>query len=84
MSICLFNAASEMVMRRWKAKFTNHGFKIACDETIERLTNVRFADDLIIYACSLEEFTEMLDLLVEEFRIVGLEFNAKKSKSLLL
>ena len=59
----MFNAASEMVLRRWKAKLKAHGFKICAQEDTERLTNVRFADDLIIYANSMQELTEMLDLL---------------------
>ena len=41
-----------------------------------RLTNVRFADDLVIYATSLPELTYMLDALVHELSLVGLEFNA--------
>ena len=41
---------------------------------------MRFADDLIIYASSFAELVDMLDILVEELRAVGLELNAKKSK----
>ena len=79
LSTLLFNAASEMVIRRWKTRLASHGLKISGDN-LERLTNVRFADDLIIYANSLAELTEMIDMLVEEFCIVGLELNTKKSK----
>ena len=50
------------------------------DSGAERLTNVRFADDLIIYAKSESELTAMLDMLAEELRGVGLSLNAKKSK----
>ena len=80
LSALLFNAASEMVMRRWKSRLDSHGIKLSNDAAVERLTNVRFADDLIIYANSLDELTAMLDLLVQEFHTVGLELNAKKSR----
>ena len=79
LSTLLFNAASESVLRRWKSKLTSHGIKLAVDSE-DRLTNVRFADDLIVYANSFEELVEMVDLLVAEFAVVGLELNAKKSK----
>ena len=80
LSTLLFNAASEMVMRRWKLKLRSHGLKLEADPLAERLTNVRFADDLIIYANSMEELVQMLDLLVGEFKLAGLTLNAKKSK----
>jgi len=80
LSTLLFNAASEMVMRRWKARLIDHGILLSNGPPAERLTNIRFADDLIIYANSLEELTCMLEMLVEEFKAVGLELNAKKSK----
>ena len=63
LSTLLFNAATEMVMRRWKEQLVDHGIKLSRDDGIARLTDVRFADDLIIYANSLEELTHMLDLL---------------------
>ena len=66
-------------MRRWKSKLSSHGIKLASDSN-DRLTNVRFADDLIIYANSFAELVEMVDSLVAEFALVGLELNAKKSK----
>jgi len=49
-------------------------------DTEERLTNVRFADDLIVYATSLKELLEMLDFLAHELLRYGLELNATKTK----
>ena len=63
LSPMLFNAALEQALRNWKARLSTHGLMI---DTEERLTNVRFADDLIIYASSLKELIEMLDLLTRE------------------
>ena len=41
---------------------------------------MRFADDLIIYANSLDELVDMLEILIGELRLVGLDLNTKKSK----
>jgi hypothetical protein len=49
---------------------------------MSRLTNVRYADDVMLFAKSEEELTEMTELLVEAFGNVGLELNAAKSKVL--
>ena len=45
-----------------------------------RLTNVRFADDLIVYSTDEAELAEMLDMLAEELGKVGLLMNSKKCK----
>ena len=84
LSSLLFNAATEMVIRRWKQKLTDHGIKLSNNIQNEKLTNIRFADDLIIYAHSLEELTSMIDLLVQEFATVGLQLNSQKSKIFIL
>ena len=80
LSPLLFNTGLDLVMSRWKARLHKHGIKMDEKDTSERLTNVRFADDLVIYASLLEELTEMLDILVEELQVMGLELNASKSK----
>ena len=80
LSPLLFNSALEIVMRRWNARLRNHGIKLNTSTETSRLTSVRFADDLIIYANSLTELTEMIDILHEELHVAGLELNAKKSR----
>ena len=84
LSPLLFNAALEHCLRRWKSRLGTHGLKMSNVDGKDRLSNVRFADDLTIYANSLPELVEMLDMLVEELRRVGLDLNAKKSKILTL
>ena len=55
LSPLLFNAATEVIMRRWKSRLAEaHGFKLL-DEGAAPLANVRFADDLILFAKSLAE-----------------------------
>ena len=48
----------------------------------ERLTNSRYADDILLYAKSLHELTEMLELLQDELAAVGLEMHENKTKIL--
>ena len=48
----LFNTGLEMALRRWKARLTHHGLLLK--HGTDRLTNVRYAHDLIIYAKSLD------------------------------
>ena len=78
LSPMLFNSALESVMRRWKARLRNHGLLPSPEH--ERLTNLRYADDLLLFAWSLEDATYMLDCLVEELSAAGLSVNAKKTK----
>jgi len=47
----LFNAGLEMAFRRWKAGLGTHGWLL--DALGDRLTNTRFADDIMLYAKSL-------------------------------
>ena len=80
LSPLLFNAALEQCMRRWKQGLSDHGIKVSNDNGAQRLTNVRFADDLIIYANSLDELTAMVEALVQELGRAGLSLNSRKSK----
>eukprot|EP00435_Cladocopium_sp_Y103_P027156 s884_g6.t1 len=75
----LFNAGLEYAVRKWKRTFGNHGLQIGA---VERLTNIRYADDIMIYAKSMEEFVNMLELLLPERASVGIELNALKTKIL--
>lgn len=78
LSPLLFNAGLEQALRCWKHWLSNHGIKLDNGDK-ERLTNVRFADDLIIYAKRMSELVDALDILAEELQNVGLDLNAKKS-----
>ena len=48
----LFNAGLEMALRRWKTTIGKRGIMI---DTGELLTNIRYADDLILYATSSDD-----------------------------
>jgi hypothetical protein len=47
LSAMLFNAGIEIVSRRWKARLVSEGFLL--DVETERLTNVRYADDVLSF-----------------------------------
>ena len=77
-SSLLFNAVIELVFKRWKLRLSHHGWLLTPGS--ERLTNTRYADDILLYAKSLEELEEMLGLLDDELASVGLELHEGKTK----
>ena len=79
-SSLLFNAALEFVFVRWKARLQSHGWLLHSDH--ERLINSRYADDILLYAKTLDELVEMLELLHVELSAVGLEMHETKTKIL--
>ncbi|CAE8585202.1 unnamed protein product [Polarella glacialis] len=74
-----FNAGLELALGRWKARLSDHGVAL---DTGERLTNIRYADDLMLYATSLDQLCQMMTLLSEELSRVGLDLNMTKTKIL--
>ena len=82
LSPILFNSALENALCEWKTDLKDHGFAISPDSDISRLTNIRFADDLLLFGKSMEEAISMLELLVIRLRSYGLELNTKKTKML--
>ena len=48
----------------------------------ERLTNIRYADDLLLFGQSLDEVISMLDSLTDIFAVYESELNLKKTKIL--
>ena len=80
LSSLLFNAALEAVFVKWKQRLGEHGWHIG--NHTENLTNTRYADDVLLYAKSLRELQEMLQLLHDELRRVGLEMHESKTKVL--
>ena len=80
LSTALFNAALESVLRRWKARLRNYGLLL--DDTQERLTNIRYADDLLLFARTFDEAVFIFEALSEELANAGLSINATKTKIL--
>ncbi len=49
-------------------------------DSVVRLTNSRYADDMMLYAKSLDELVCMSETLIEELVRMGLKLNTKKTK----
>ena len=49
------------------------------DEQVERMTNIRFADDIMLIGKSLEEVVQMLELMIAILKEYGLELNMGKT-----
>ena len=86
LSSLLFNALLERVMSRTKNKFVEKKYGIqmgfgsaeTADET--RLTNLRFADDVLITGRTLQQLSDMLLLLRDEAAVSGLQLHPDKTK----
>ena len=78
LSPLLFNAVLEHAMARWKRKLRSHGFCLYSDNEHERVLNIRYADDILLFGESLDEVVSMLELLVPILGEYGLELNAHK------
>ena len=79
----LFNAALEKIMRKLKLKWDNRkaGVKIH-DGDAGRLQCLRFADDLLLIATSKKQAADMLQDLIDEASLVGLQVHSGKTKIL--
>lgn len=76
----LFSAALENVMRRWADRLFGHG--LILDDQFERLRNLCYADDLLLFGKSLSEMIEMKELWTIELDAAGLSINPSKTKIL--
>ena len=77
----LFNIALQLAFDRWRAQNQrNHGW-LVCD-IHTRLTNTRYADDILLYAKSAAELQMMVESLFAELRLIGLDANPSKTKIL--
>eukprot|EP00973_Karenia_brevis_P030948 4269341-Karenia_brevis.AAC.1 len=79
MSPTLFNAVLEDIFRNCKSRWNRTACGVDVGADI-KLTNLRFADDVLIIASSLEEVRTMLDDLVTEAGKKGLSIHPGKTK----
>ena len=70
LSPLVFNAALECALRKWKGKCEHYAIAMGHHE---RLTNITYADDLMLYARSLQALVEMIETLSWELHHTGLE-----------
>ena len=82
LSSLLFNCASEQLMRTVKQRWRGKGHGVALKPNDERLTNLRFADDILLITQSLPSITEMITDLSTEAKNIGLHLHPEKTKIL--
>ena len=80
LSTLLFNVVLEYAFDSWKSKLNTEGWKL--DASDSYLTNLRFADDILILARCKSDLCSMLDKLLIELKRIGLEVNRSKTKIL--
>ena len=82
LSSLLFNSASECVMRKLKRDWEDEDYGIKMSSSNEKLTNLRFADDILLLSHSLESITKMIAHLSMEAKKSGLTLHPDKTKIL--
>ena len=70
-------AVIELIFKRLKLRLCHHGWLLTHGS--ERLTNTRYAADILLYAKSLEELEEMLGLLDDQLSSVRFELHEGKT-----
>ena len=73
----LFCAVLQFAMRKWRLKVGDLGFDLS--DGMPHLIDLRFADDILLFARSALEVGRLLDSLVAELSEVGLLLNADKT-----
>ena len=80
LSAIIFNCVLDIAFEKWRARLHDQGLFWAFG--LPRLTNTRYADDILLYARSLKDLVEMAEMLIEELKSIGLYLNSSKSKIL--
>ena len=73
----LFCAVLQFAMRKWRMKVGDLGFDLS--DGVPHLIDLRFADDIRLFARSAMEVGKLLDSLVAELSEVGVLLNADKT-----
>ena len=76
--ILLFKTALENEFQTWKRLIGDVDW--LTKRNFERFTNTRYAEDILLYAKSLDELIFMLELLQKELAIIGVQMHDMKTK----
>ena len=76
-AIILFNYILDIAFDEWRASRRDEGILIV--DGLTSLTNTRYADDVFLYATSMEEFISMMESLIISRQRIGLTFNTQKT-----
>ena len=77
MSLDLFNYYREMILRELEVE---KGLKVGR----QNITNLRYADDTVLLAKSVEDLQKLLDVVVRESELKGLLINCKKTECMVV
>ena len=82
----MMSSAHFCLMQHWKFRFgigrgvfSYHGLAL---DNAERLTNIRYADALVLYSKSWQELCDMLEILTDELAAICVSLNTSKTKIL--
>ena len=75
----LFCAALEEAMKSWRVKVETLGYGVDLQDGGRCLLDLRFADDVLLFARSAEEASRMLEMLISELEFYGLFLNESKT-----
>ena len=78
----LFTAILQWAMQKWRQRMENSACGIDLEDGGAKLLDLRFADDLLLFARTKFEAFFMLETLTEELAYVGLCLNAGKTVAL--
>jgi len=73
----LFCAVLQVALQAWRRKVGTSGIDL--DDRLQKLLDLRFADDVLVFATTQLEAGSLLDALVTELAQVGLILNASKT-----
>ena len=73
----LFSAVLEWALGQWRTEIGNAGFDLG--DALGNLVDLRFADDILLFANSGPEVAQILDKFVKAVGKVGLRLNVEKA-----
>ena len=65
----VFNAGLEAAFRGWANRLKTEGFVLSTK--MKRLSDVRYAGDILLFGKTIEGIARVVEILVKEFAIVG-------------
>ena len=74
----LFSSVQQWAMRKWRLDVENAHYGIDLQDDLPKLLDLRFADDILLFARTAHEALFLLENLMQEFEEVGLLLNGDK------
>ena len=77
LSAIIFICVLDISFESWRARLHDHGLFLKFE--FSRLTNTRYADDILLYARCLKDLVEITETRIEELRNIDLNLNLSKN-----